>query len=262
MINYDTDAIRLFNEQVARGTPSVMMRSKDNIYTGEPKRAKKPTKATKATSSTIATQFATDGTITVSHTATTISQVETTTEHLANFVAPAVLNAIPQLVAKNTQTNTPPRLPAIAQTGSQLIEMRMFQSISDTVGAAKTVTLSALFEKLKSPIVTPETMEEYKSLPKEEQAKLKDRGLYLLGVTDGNGKREENLIHRTAGAIDIDSDTDDTTEEKFKQALQGVEFVYHTTRKSRLDAPAVSSPIIGKCRPMLSRSFVFVCLHV
>lgn len=235
MINYDTDAVRRFSEQVARGTPSITTRSKDDIYTGEPQRAKKPTKATKATSTVVATQFAQDGTITVSHTATTISQVETTTDHLANFVAPAVLNVLPQLAAKNA--NTTPRLPAVAQIQAQPIEMRTFKGISDTIGVAKTVTLATLFEKLKNPIVTSETMEEYERLPKAEQAKLKDNGLYLLGVTDGNGKREENLLHRTAGAIDIDAFTDDTTEEKFQHALQGVEFIYHTTRKSRRDAP-------------------------
>ncbi len=261
MINYNTDAVRKFAEQCARGTPSITMRSKDDLYTGEPQRAKKAMKATKATSSTIATQFATDGTITVSHTATTISQVETNVEHLANFVAPALLDAIPQLVTKSAQTNTPPRLPTVTPKQAQPIEMRIFKSVSDTIGAAKTTTLSKLFEKLKSPIVTPETMEEYTSLPKDEQAKLKDRGLYLLGVTDGKGKREENLVHRTAGAIDIDSDTDDNTEEKFKHALQGIEFVYHTTRKSRRDAPRYRV-IVPFSEPVTAQEYKKVMQHL
>lgn len=231
-INYDTEAVRNFQAQVARGTPSVTARSKDDMFSSEPRRAKKPMKSTKATSSTIATQFATDGTITVSHTATTVTQVETDAQQLAHFVAP-ILDALPQVASNSaTKTVTTPALPTVPAQGKP-IEMRVFPNRMDTIGDAQTVTLPELFTKLQTPIVTSETMDAYTSLKKDQQNNLKDKGLYLLGVTNGTGKGEADIIHRTAGAIDIDDNTDEHTKEIFLQAFQGLEILYHTTRKSR-----------------------------
>lgn len=97
-------------------------------------------------------------------------------------------------------------------------------------------TWDEFVEKLKSPVITDETYEEYKALTKSQQDQLKDCGGYVLGELKNGVRQTHTLINRCAVTLDIDyaesSFNWKNVVEKFNYSL-----VMHSTRNHTLDNP-------------------------
>src|SRR5258706_1787978 len=59
-------------------------------------------------------------------------------------------------------------------------------------------------EKLRSPLITPETISEYLKAPKAEQDRIKDIGYYVPGHFANGIRKKENLSLRDCVPLDID----------------------------------------------------------
>lgn len=255
MLNLNTEAYRKFQEQCARGTQSTFINNPEQIYAGEPRGTKN--KATKLHEITTATWFEKDGAITVSQTETTVTQVETNMQHLAHFVAPTVLDALPQ-IASNSVTKTNP-LPASTPSHAP-IEMRMFRSRTDKIGKAQQITFAQIAQKFGTPYESTETMKEYDTWTDSEKTEAKDKGAYLLAVTDGKGKKAINIKTRTAGAIDVD-DTDADTIPVIEKIMHGIQYLLHATRRSRIGAERYRI-VLPFDKPITPEEYKLVILYV
>ncbi len=68
-----------------------------------------------------------------------------------------------------------------------------------------TMTLDELWDRLNKPVRTPETMAEYRAMPKAERDRVKDRGGFLAGTLKGNRRRKAEVLSRSMVALDGDS---------------------------------------------------------
>jgi len=91
-------------------------------------------------------------------------------------------------------------------------------------------------EKLRSPVVTNETIGEYLKAPKAEQDRIKDVGYFVPGHFAGGIRKKDNITARDCIPLDIDhAATGDL--EKIKAIYGKYEFVLHGTHKHTSDRP-------------------------
>lgn len=69
----------------------------------------------------------------------------------------------------------------------------------------KTITFDELCDRLKTPVRTSETAEEYQQLPKDERDSIKDKGGMVGGHFIDGRRKTGNLICRSIGTADVDS---------------------------------------------------------
>jgi putative DNA primase/helicase len=89
--------------------------------------------------------------------------------------------------------------------------------------------------KLSEPVVTKETMEQYKIAPKGEKSRIKDVGGYVGGYLSGGKRSPSTVVCRSLITLDIDY-ADEETLERVKYALPYA-FVIHSTHSHRPDEP-------------------------
>lgn len=77
-------------------------------------------------------------------------------------------------------------------------------SRSAAVWYPATMTLEALWERLKTPIRTAETSTEYQALKKNEKDAVKDKGGFLAGTLKGKRRKKTEVVSRSMIAIDCD----------------------------------------------------------
>ena len=103
---------------------------------------------------------------------------------------------------------------------------------------AQTLTLSELYDRLRLPAKSTETMAEYLALPKGQQDNLKDVGGYVAGTLDGPRRKAGAVTGRDVSTLDLDNipagGTDDVV--RRVEAL-GCGYCIYSTRKHRPDAP-------------------------
>lgn len=94
-------------------------------------------------------------------------------------------------------------------------------------------SFSELIEKLKVPVVTEETFNEYLSLSKDEQDDIKDVGGYIGGTLKRGSRKKENIVSRTLVALDADNIGSSERMKKLLEDLNdlGFQFFIHSTRK-------------------------------
>ena len=69
----------------------------------------------------------------------------------------------------------------------------------------KTITFEELCDRLRTPIRTSETAEEYTKLPKGERDAIKDKGGFVAGHLRGNRRKAENVQCRSMLVYDLDN---------------------------------------------------------
>lgn len=103
---------------------------------------------------------------------------------------------------------------------------------------AQTLTLSELYDRLRLPAKSTETMSEYLALSKGQQDNLKDVGGYVAGTLNGPRRKAGAVTGRDVLTLDLDSipagGTDDVV--RRVEAL-GCSYCIYSTRKHRPDAP-------------------------
>ena len=103
---------------------------------------------------------------------------------------------------------------------------------------AQTLTLSELYDRLRLPAKSTETMAEYLALSKGQQDNLKDVGGYVAGTLNGPRRKAGAVTGRDVLTLDLDSipagGTDDVV--RRVEAL-GCSYCIYSTRKHRPDAP-------------------------
>lgn len=87
-------------------------------------------------------------------------------------------------------------------------------------------------QKLTTPVVGEESMEEYLALTRNEQLELKDVGGFLPGELKGSRRKNDNVENICMLSLDIDFG-DEETIPAIEKALDGFAYVVHTTRKDR-----------------------------
>lgn len=103
---------------------------------------------------------------------------------------------------------------------------------------AQTLTISELYDRLRLPAKSTETMAEYLALSKGQQDNLKDVGGYVAGTLNGPRRKAGAVTGRDVLTLDLDSipagGTDDVV--RRVEAL-GCGYCIYSTRKHRPDAP-------------------------
>ena len=69
------------------------------------------------------------------------------------------------------------------------------------------ITLQELYEKLKTPIRTTETAEEYKKMKKSDRDAAKDHGGFVGGVLKDGSRKRESVENRRLITLDVDHAT-------------------------------------------------------
>lgn len=67
-----------------------------------------------------------------------------------------------------------------------------------------TLTWNEIVEKLKNPVVTNETVEQYKKMSADAKTAIKDHGAFIMGLLDGGKRNKESVISRDCVALDSD----------------------------------------------------------
>jgi putative DNA primase/helicase len=67
-------------------------------------------------------------------------------------------------------------------------------------------------KRVSQTIVTTETVEEYRKMPKAKQAEIKDKGGYVLGYLKAGRRKKGHVLSRSALALDMDFGTPDVWE--------------------------------------------------
>ena len=99
----------------------------------------------------------------------------------------------------------------------------------------KTITFDELCDRLKTPVRTPETAEEYPGLPKEERDSIKDKGGLVGGHLREGRRKADNVICRSMGSHDID-EPDEGFLERFRKNHRFAAVLY-STHGHRPEAP-------------------------
>ncbi len=99
-------------------------------------------------------------------------------------------------------------------------------------------TWSAFVNRLKTPVVSSETLEEYERLPKARQGELKDVGGFVGGDFEGNRRAANNLKTRDLLCLDLDNIPVGELEKILKMLFAAsCAFAAYSTRSHRPDRP-------------------------
>ena len=94
------------------------------------------------------------------------------------------------------------------------------------------LTYSDFVEKLKMPVRSDETLEEYLKLPKSKQDELKDVGGFVGGALHGTRRKAQNVVSRDLVTLDFDNIATGETENVIKKVMTlGCGYAIYSTRK-------------------------------
>lgn len=110
------------------------------------------------------------------------------------------------------------------------IEITEFANRKQNKGTVTEYTWEQLVDKLKHPVITDETVDEYPSLTNEQRTEIKDVGGFVGGKLKGGLRRKSALEYRTLLTIDADDGTKESIRD-FELLSDAVYFV-HTTHSS------------------------------
>lgn len=97
------------------------------------------------------------------------------------------------------------------------------------------LTFDEIVEKFRTPIVTNETVEEYKKLPKDQKDNIKDHGGFVGGLLNNGRRQKKDVLSRSLIALDLDYATPSTFYD-IKSRIDVDSFVY-STHKSTPESP-------------------------
>ena len=124
--------------------------------------------------------------------------------------------------------------------------MKHNKELSITIGGSRKETTwkpqrimwQEFVERLRTPVESEETQEEYKRLTKAQQDDLKDVGGFVGGLLNGSRRKSGSVVSRCLITLDMDSIPAGGTEDVLKR-VNGLEcaFVVYSTRKHEGAAP-------------------------
>lgn len=134
------------------------------------------------------------------------------------------------------------------------------RQITITVGASRnsidwrpqSLLISELWERLRMPQRSTETVAEYLSMTKGQQDKLKDVGGYVAGTLNGPRRKASAVTGRDVITLDLDSIPNGQTDAVCARVeALGCGYCIYSTRKHRPDAPRlrVLLPLDRTCTP-------------
>lgn len=134
------------------------------------------------------------------------------------------------------------------------------RQITITVGASRnsidwrpqSLLISELWERLRVPQRSTETMAEYLSMTKGQQAVLKDVGGYVAGTLNGPRRKAGSVTGRDILTLDLDNIPNGQTDAVCARVeALGCGYCIYSTRKHRPDAPRlrVLLPLDRTCTP-------------
>lgn len=107
-----------------------------------------------------------------------------------------------------------------------------------TVWKAQTLMLSELWEKLKIPARSTETLADYMNMKKAQQDDLKDVGGYVGGTLNGTRRKANNVIGRDIVTLDLDSIPAGYKDDILRRVeALGCGYCVYSTRKHQPSAP-------------------------
>lgn len=99
----------------------------------------------------------------------------------------------------------------------------------------KTIKFDELCDRLRNPIYTSETAEEYPKLPKGQRDDIKDKGGFVAGHLSGNRRQANKVVCRSMLVYDLDSIEQDFL--KDINAKIDNKGCYYTTHSHTADKP-------------------------
>ncbi|OUQ22153.1 virulence-associated protein E [Flavonifractor sp. An135] len=134
------------------------------------------------------------------------------------------------------------------------------RKITITVGASRNSTdwrpqvllISELWERLRVPQRSTETMAEYLAMTKGQQDQLKDVGGYVAGTLNGPRRKASSVTGRDVITLDLDNIPNGSTDAVCARVeALGCGYCIYSTRKHRPDAPRlrVLIPLDRTCTP-------------
>lgn len=94
-----------------------------------------------------------------------------------------------------------------------------------------------LATRLSKTTKTPETLAQYRALPKEKQGEIKDVGGFVGGYLNGGSRKSGNVVYRSILTLDLDT-ANTTMWDEFTMAYNCAALVY-STHKHTAEAPRV-----------------------
>lgn len=101
----------------------------------------------------------------------------------------------------------------------------------------RSVLWEELADRLSKTITTPETLAEYRALPKEKQGEIKDVGGFVGGYLTSGSRKSGNVVYRSILTLDLD--TANTTMWDDFTMIYGCAALVYSTHKHTADKPRV-----------------------
>lgn len=127
-----------------------------------------------------------------------------------------------------------------------------FQNRTKPNGKVKHTTWEDLVERLKNPVITDETIDEYKSMTNEERTDVKDCGGYVAGEFESGKRSKDKLKSRFILTIDADDATDHDVDDF--TCLEDYVYFVHTTHTSTPEKPRLRW-LFPLTRPVTSEEY-------
>lgn len=111
-----------------------------------------------------------------------------------------------------------------------MLEITEFPNRKKPKGRVVSLTWDELKARLKKPVITEETIDEYRAMTNEQRTEIKDVGGFVGGRMKGGVRRLIALENRTVLTIDADEATEDSV--SFFTIMSNAVFCCHTTHTS------------------------------
>lgn len=97
------------------------------------------------------------------------------------------------------------------------------------------MTFDELYDKVKTPLRTPETVAQYRKMTKSEKQEIKDKGGFMTGTLKGVRRKKDEVVSRSM--ITLDCDTLDPSFFEEYEADHKYESIVYTTHTHLPEAP-------------------------
>lgn len=74
----------------------------------------------------------------------------------------------------------------------------------DTSWKSQETTWEKILDKLKKPVITKETLQQYQEMSKAAKTKIKDKGGFVGGIINGGNRLAKNVLSRSMVTLDVD----------------------------------------------------------
>ena len=124
-------------------------------------------------------------------------------------------------------------------------------------GIVNHTTWEDLVERLKSPVITDETIDEYFSMTNEQRTEVKDVGGYIAGECEGGKRSKDTIKSRYILTVDADEATKSDVEDF--SSMEDYVFFAHTTHTSTSSNPRLRW-LFPLTRPVTSEEYrLLIC---